>query len=149
MLHMRRDRLGRTVTVLGQALAGVGDRMVASDPGLLRLGMALRGTSAVFLMTVAAIVLGRVFGTSPVDFAAGVTLSMMAPFLMREPTRRQRQRTLVLLVLPAAGAEVATTLLHGQGVLGESFFLVALVFAVLPVAGAQPARHRTWAWWRW
>ena len=137
MLHMRRDRLGRTVTVLGQALAGVGDRMVASDPGLLRLGMALRGTSAVFLMTVAAIVLGRVFGTSPVDFAAGVTLSMMAPFLMREPTRRQRQRTLVLLVLPAAGAEVATTLLHGQGVLGDSFFLV-LVFLCFLLQARSP-----------
>ena len=40
MLHLRRDRFSWGVAVLGKALAGVWDRMVASDPGLLRLGMA-------------------------------------------------------------------------------------------------------------
>ncbi len=110
-----------------QALSGVWDRMVASDPGLVRLLMALRGTASVFLMTAAAVLLGWLLGASPVEFASGVTLSLMAPFLMREPTRQQRERTLVLLALPAAASEVATTLLHGRGVLGDSFFLV-LVF---------------------
>ncbi len=137
MLHMRRDRLGRTLAVPVEALAAVWDRMVASDPGLLRLGMALRGTSAVFLMTLTAILLGRVFRASPVEFAAGVTLSLMAPFLMREPTRRQRERTLLWLTLPAAAAEVATTLLHGRGVLGDSFFLV-LVFLCFLLQARNP-----------
>lgn len=137
MLHMRSDRLARTMAVPVQAVAGVWDRMVSSDPGLLRLGMAWRGTAAVFLMTVVAILLGRVVGASPVEFAAGVTLSMMAPFLMREPTRRQRERTLVLLALPAAAAEVATTVLHGRGVMGDSFFLV-LVFLCFLLQARSP-----------
>ena len=88
-------------------------------------------------MTVVAVVLGRAFGASPVDFAAGVTLSMMAPFLTREPTRRQRERTLVLLALPAAAAEVATTLLHGSGMMGDSFFLV-LVFLCFLLQARSP-----------
>ncbi len=137
MLHMRRDWLGWVVTAPGQALAGVWDRMVASDPGLLRLGMAARGTLAVFLMTWVAVLLGYLFGTSPVEFAAGVTLSLMAPFLMREPTRRQRERTLVMLVVPAAASQVATTLLHGRGVLGDSFFLV-LVFLCFLLQARSP-----------
>ena len=137
MLHLRRDWLRWAVTTPAQAVANVWDGMVASDPGLLRLGMALRGTVAVFLMTVVAVLLGRWFGTSPVEFAAGVTLSMMAPFLMREPTRRQRERTLLMLALPSAAAEVATTLLHGRGVLGDSFFLV-LVFVCFLLQARGP-----------
>ncbi len=137
MLHMRRDWLGRAVTVPMDALAIVWDRMVASDPGLLRLEMALRGTASVFLMTLMAILLGHVFNASPVEFASGVTISLMLPFLAREPTRRQRERTMVWLALPAAAANIATTLLHGQGALGDSFFLV-LVFLCFLLQARNP-----------
>ncbi len=137
MLHMRRGALGRVVTVPVQAISGVWDGMVASDPGLLRLGMALRGTSAVILTTVAVVLLSWLFGAATVDCATGVTLSLMAPFLMREPTRRQRERTLVLLALPAAAAEIVTTLLHGRGVMGDSFFLV-LVFLCFLLQARNP-----------
>ena len=125
MLHLR--RIGRTGGGIGPASAAIWDRLVASDPGLLRLTMAARGTLAVFLMTLAAIAASRLFGGSPVDLAAGVTLSLMGPFLMREPSWRPRLRTLLGLSVAAAAATVATAVLHGQGRVGDTFFLV-LVF---------------------
>jgi uncharacterized membrane protein YccC len=73
------------------------------------------------------VAVARWTGLSIVDFASAITLSMMAPFLMREPTQRQRQRTLLVLVLPAAAAAVLTTLLQGHGILGDSCCLL-LVF---------------------
>ena len=103
------------------------DRLAASDPGLLRLALAARGTLSVFLTTMVGLGLVRLFGLSVVDIASAVTLSMMAPFLMREPTLRQRQRTLLVLPLPTAVAAVVTTLLQGHGAVGDSCFLL-LVF---------------------
>ena len=100
----------------------------ASDPGLLRLQMAARGTLAVTLNTAAAIGLGHIFGLNPVEFAAGIVFSLMAPFLMREPTGRQRRRTLAALTVPAALTTVGTAFLHGYGQAGPVAFL-ALVFA--------------------
>ena len=131
MLHMRRDRLSRS-------LAALWDRIIASDPGLLRLLMAARGTAAVFLMGVVAVLLGQAFGGPPVECAPGVVLSMISAFLMREPTWRQRHRTLVALALPAAAATIATTLLHGRGPLGDCFFLL-LVFGCFLFQARSPA----------
>ena len=133
MLRVRRGFVGRMLAPAGAVL----DRAAASDPGLLRLLMASRGTSAVFLTTVAAVGLAHVLHVQPVEFAAGITLSLMAPFFMREPNRVQRQRTLLTLALPAAGAAVATTLLHGQGRLGDTFFLV-LVFVGFLLQARSP-----------
>jgi uncharacterized membrane protein YccC len=127
MLHMRRGALPRGVTVVGSIGLTVWDRLAAADPGLVRLTMAVRGTLSVFLTTVAALLAERLVGISPVECASGITLSLIAVFLMREPTRRQRQLTLATLSLPAAAATVATALLHGYGPAGDSWFLV-LVF---------------------
>ena len=99
----------------------------ASDPGLVRLTMAARGTLAVFLTTMAAILAGRLAHVPAVEFASGVALGLMGPFLMREPTLRQRQQTLVLLMVPAAIATIATAFLQGRGPAGDACFL-ALVF---------------------
>jgi uncharacterized membrane protein YccC len=118
-------------------MMAVWDRMIASDPGLLRLLMAARGTSAVFLTAMTGILLAHGLGVSPVEFASGIVLSMISSFLMREPTRQQRQRTLLMLALPAAAASVATTLLHGHGPLGDCFFLV-LVFACFLLQAKGP-----------
>ncbi|MEJ1976748.1 MAG: hypothetical protein WDN49_12160 [Acetobacteraceae bacterium] len=46
---------------------------------------------------------------------------------MREPTRRQRQATLLILAVPAAVITIATAFLHDREMAGEAFFLV-LVF---------------------
>ena len=107
------------------------DIVATNDQGLLRLQMAVRGTLSVFLTTLAAILAARLGGFSPVECAGGVTLSMMAPFLMREPTRQQRQRTLLMLVVPAIAAAIGTTLLHGHGTIGDSAFLVLVFFGFL------------------
>lgn len=94
-----------------EAVRAAWDRLAASDPGL-----------------------------SVVDFASAITLSMMAPFLMREPTLRQRQRTLMVLPLPVAAAAAVTTALQGHGIGGDSAFLL-LVFGCFLLAGqdAGPA----------
>jgi uncharacterized membrane protein YccC len=131
MLHLRRVHPSRAVAAILPLISGVWDRMVASDPGLLRLGMAWRGTAAVFLTTLAAIAVADLLDVPPVEFASGITFSLMATFLTREPTRRQRQRTLVILALPAAAASVATTLLHGHGPIGDSFFIVLVFLSFL------------------
>jgi uncharacterized membrane protein YccC len=131
MLHMRRATPVRIITAIGPFVTGLWDRVVASDPGLLRLIMAARGTSAVFLTTLVALAAGHVLDAQPVEFASGVVFSLIATFLMREPTRRRRERTLVVLALPTAFAAVATTLLHGHGPVGDCFFLVLVFFCFL------------------
>lgn len=123
MLHMRT----RGWALVGDAVRAAWDRLSASDPGLLRLTLAARGTLSVFLTTLAATGVVRLAGLSIVDFASAITLSMMAPFLMREPTLRQRQRTLLVLPLPVAAAALITTLLQGHGAVADSWFLL-LVF---------------------
>ncbi|WP_158743377.1 FUSC family protein [Acidisphaera sp. L21] len=134
---MRSDRIGWAVNAPWQALSNVWNRMIASDPGLLRLFMAFRGTLSVFVMTVVALLLGHLLDAAPVEFASGITFSLMLPFLAREPTRRERQRTMVMLALPAAGAAIVTTVMHGRGVLGDSFFLV-LVFLCFLLQARSP-----------
>src|SRR5437870_645738 len=108
MLHQRRTAL----TALSDLARMLLDRAAASDPGLIRLMLALRGTISVFLTTVAALWLAHASGSPMPEFASGVTLSMMAPLLMREPTARQRQVTLLALALTAAAATIATAFLH-------------------------------------
>jgi hypothetical protein len=141
MLHLRRHAPpGRAPSGLqsaGLLLLTLWDRIAAADPGLLRLTMAVRGTLSVLLTTLAAVAASRYFGFAPFECASGITLSLMMPFLMREPTLRQRQRTLVVLALPAMGATVATSLLHGYGVIGDSWFLV-LVFVCFVVHPLHP-----------
>src|SRR3954470_15006534 len=123
MLHQRRSAL----TAISHLTRMLLDRAAASDPGLIRLMLATRGTLSVLLTTVAVLSLAHAGGAPLPEFASGMTLSMMAPFLMREPTARQRQITLLALTLPAAAATIATAFLHQSGALGDACFL-ALVF---------------------
>ena len=127
MLHLRRGRIGWAVNAPWQALSSVWNRMIASDPGLLRLFMAARGTLSVFVMVLASLSLAHLLGASPVEFASGITFSLMLPFLAREPTRRARQRSMRMVAPPAARGALVTTGMPWRGVLGDSFFLV-LVF---------------------
>jgi uncharacterized membrane protein YgaE (UPF0421/DUF939 family) len=105
----------------------VWSRLTASDPGLLRLLLAARGTLAVLLTTVAAVMLAGRIGEPVLLFASGVLYATMAPFVMREPSRRERQVTLLILVLPAVAVTMATAFMYQRAMLGEAFFLV-LVF---------------------
>ncbi len=92
---------------------------------------------SVFLMSLVAVGLGRVLGVQPVEFASGVTFSLMAPFLMREPNRQARQVTLLYLALPAMAVTVVTGVMHGQGRLGDTFFL-GLVFLAFLLQARSP-----------
>jgi uncharacterized membrane protein YccC len=123
MLQMRKParRLGVP------AVVSLPDRLQAADPGLVRLMLAVRGTTAVVLTTIAGLIAADLLDVNPVEFATGIVLSMMGPFMMREPTRGQRQRTLLVLAFAAAVATVITGLLHDAAPVGDAFFL-ALVF---------------------
>ncbi len=113
------------------AMAGLRDRAISSDPGLLRLLMASRGTLAVFLMSLVAIGMANLLHVAPMEFASGIVLTLMSAFLMREPTWQQRMRTMLVLVVPAIAASALTSLLHGQGRLGDTYFLVLVFLAFL------------------
>ena len=136
MLHMRWTGQPRGISA---GLIAAWDRLVVSDPGLLRLTMAARGTASVFLMAVTAVIIGHSVDTPPVELASGVTLSLMGPFLLREPTWRQRVRSLVMLAGSAAVATVVTAVLHGQGPVGDCFFLVLVFFCFLLQARSPQA----------
>ncbi len=126
MLQVRTGRLRQRGAILAMVRA-VPDWLAARDPGLARLQMAARGTSAVLLTTILGMVLGGLLHVPVFEFASGITYSLMAPFLTREPTLRQRQISVGLLVLPAMASTVLTAVLHGYGPAGDSCFLV-LVF---------------------
>ncbi len=131
MLHKRRGVLARAALAVRGAILRVEDHLVDADPGLLRLTLALRGTLSVVLVTAAAAAASRLLGWPVLDFAPAITLSMMAPFLSREPMLHQRQRTLLVLALPAMAATVMAVLLHGQGPVGDSCFLLVVFLGFL------------------
>jgi uncharacterized membrane protein YccC len=62
---------------------------------------------------------------------------MVGPFVMRDPTPRQRQITLLWLLPPAAFALIAAGLLAGHPPFGEVFFLL-LVFVCALLQGWHP-----------
>jgi uncharacterized membrane protein YccC len=135
-LRDRAIRLSPSRWLPSRWLALQAARLAATDPGLLRLLLAARGTLSVGLTATALITLAACTGHPITDFAFGVVLSMVGPFVMRDPTRRQRQATLLLLLPPAAIAIVATGLLHPHPPAGEVWFL-ALVF----LGALLQARH--------
>jgi hypothetical protein len=102
-------------------------RITASDPGLLRLLLAARGTLSVLLTTLVCMLAAHLLGKPVILFTAGLILSMLGPFFMREPSWQQRVITLLMLTIPAVGVAVATAFLDGDGRAGQVFFLL-LVF---------------------
>jgi uncharacterized membrane protein YccC len=112
-------------------------RLAATDPGLLRLLLATRGTLSVGLTACVLAAVAGAFGCPITDFAFGVVLSMAGPFIMRDPTRRQRQTTLLVLLPPAAVAVTASALLHPYPPAGEILFL-SLVFLGTLVQARHP-----------
>jgi uncharacterized membrane protein YccC len=127
MLQLRRTKIPSVRGFLGSPFFAIGDRLLGVDPGLLRLTIALRGTLTTAIATTLAIIIGHYAHLSPAVFANGVVLSLMGPFLMREPTLPQQRRTLLFLLIPSLLATAATAVLHAQPLAGEGFFLL-LVF---------------------
>jgi uncharacterized membrane protein YccC len=125
-LLFRRERPFRAA--LARWFAVQWARVAATDPGLLRLLLATRGTLSVGLTATVMSLVAASLGRPIAEFAFGVVLSMVGPFVMRDPTRRQRLFTLLSLLPPAAIAVTVSSLLHEYPPSGEIWFL-GLVFA--------------------
>ncbi|MGV9557023.1 FUSC family protein [Streptomyces sp. NPDC003401] len=106
--------------------AGVRDRVLASDPGLLRLAAGLRTVGAIAL-TLAVLSL---LDADVTHLVAGAVASMVATFAVREKQRGPQAVTLAL-GLPVALASVSlAALLSARVVAGDVFFVVLIFCAV-------------------
>jgi len=131
-----RSRIRKRVLSRGVA-AVLWDSLAASDPGLLRLLLAARGVLSVGFAATLIFIVATVLHQPPMLFATGVMISMLGPFLMRDPTARQRRQTLLLLLIPASGSAIATSLLYDVAPAGEVFFLL-LVFTGVMLQARDP-----------
>ncbi|MFI6039442.1 FUSC family protein [Streptomyces sp. NPDC051315] len=105
---------------------GLRDRVVASDPGLLRLTAGLRTVGAIAL-TLAVL---SVLGANVTHLVAGAIAAMVSTFAIREKQRGPQAVTLAL-GLPVAFASVSlAALLSSRVVLGDVFFVVLIFCAV-------------------
>ncbi|MFC8513016.1 FUSC family protein [Streptomyces sp. NPDC057257] len=115
-------------TAGGSVRARLRDRVVASDPGLLRLAAGLRTVAAITL-TLAVLALLR---ADVSHLVAGAITAMVATFAIREKQRGAQALTLAL-GLPVALASVSLgAVLHSRVVAGDLFF-VALIFCAVYV----------------
>ncbi|MGI5451847.1 FUSC family protein [Streptomyces sp. CA-249302] len=115
-------------TAVGSVRARLRDRVVASDPGLLRLAAGLRTVAAIAL-TLAVLALLR---ADVSHLVAGAIAAMVATFAIREKQRGAQAVTLAL-GLPVALASVSLgAVLHSRVVAGDLFF-VALIFCAVYV----------------
>lgn len=106
--------------------AGVRDRGMASDPGLLRLAAGLRTVGAITL-TLAVLSL---LDADVTHLVAGAIAAMVATFAVREKQRGPQAVTLAL-GLPVALASVSlAALLSSHVVAGDVFFVVLIFCAV-------------------
>ncbi|MFJ9663422.1 FUSC family protein [Streptomyces sp. NPDC101219] len=108
------------------ARAGLRERFLASDPGLLRLTGALRTVGAIAL-TVAVLALA---GASTTLLVAGAISAMVATFSIRE-RQRPAQAVTLALGLPVAFASVSlAALLSERRFVGDACFVVLIFCAV-------------------
>ncbi|MCW7942871.1 membrane protein [Streptomyces hygroscopicus] len=104
----------------------MGDRVAASDPGLLRLTAGLRTVAAITL-TLAALALLRV---GVMLLVAGALSAMAATFAIREKERARQAVTLALGLLVALVSVSLGALLNSRLVAGDVFFVVLIFCAV-------------------
>ncbi|MFE0456640.1 FUSC family protein [Streptomyces sp. NPDC058914] len=105
---------------------GLRVRIVASDPGLLRLTAGLRTVGAISL-TLAVLSL---LGADVTHLVAGAIAAMVGTFAVREKQRGAQAVTLAL-GLPVALASVSlAALLSSRVVVGDAFFVVLIFCAV-------------------
>ncbi|HZO92414.1 MAG TPA: FUSC family protein [Candidatus Baltobacteraceae bacterium] len=109
------------------ALRAAVDRLIASDPGLLRLYQALRTTLAVML---ASVILGQAAGAMHYSINVvlmGAIVAMQVSLAVNDPSARN---TTLLTPIPAAIGILLGALVSARGLLADVMFLVVLFVAV-------------------
>lgn len=106
------------------------DRLVASDPGRIRLHLAVRTTATVALAFVVLRGLSLAAGLPGTMIMLGLVESLFGSIGVRDPDARQQRVTLLLTLLPAAAAFTLGTALAPFKVWGDIVFLVVIFGAV-------------------
>ena len=103
---------------------------VGSDPGLLRLRMAIRTTGALGTSLLVLFLLTKATGQPLTVALLGAVVTMIAARSVNEPDPRQQRITMALLPLPTALAITAAALVSPHPVIGDVLFVVVVFIAV-------------------
>ncbi|MCV7233453.1 FUSC family protein [Mycobacterium branderi] len=111
--------------------------MIGSDPGALRLRMAIRTTAALACALAILFLLTKATGQPVTVALLGVLITMVAARSVNEPDPRQQKITMALLPLPAAAAISAGALLAPHKLVSDIVFVV-IVFAAVYIRRFGP-----------
>jgi len=107
-------------------IAGGYDRLIASDPGLARLRMAVGVLASVGL----AVVVLNALGFPMTGVLLGASIAMVTSSGPVQPTLRKQAAVVGLTIVPAGAALTLSALLAGHRVLSDLVFLVVIFVAV-------------------
>lgn len=110
---------------------------IGSDPGLLRLRMATRTTTALACSLAVLFVLTRATGQPLTVAVLGVVITMIAARSVNDPDPRQQRLTMALLPVPAALSITIAALLAPHPVPADVVFVV-IVFAAVYIRRFGP-----------
>ena len=103
---------------------------IGSDPGLLRLRMAVRTTGALGTSLLVLFLLTKATGQPLTVALLGAVITMISARSVNEPDPRQQRITMALLPLPTALAITAAALASPHPVIGDILFVVVVFIAV-------------------
>jgi uncharacterized membrane protein YccC len=106
------------------------DWAIGSDPGLIRLRMAIRTTGALGTSLLVLFLLTKATGQPLTVALLGAVITMIAARSVNEPDPRQQRITMALLPLPTALAITAAALVSPHPVIGDILFVVVVFIAV-------------------
>lgn len=117
--------------MIAAAFSRVADRLLAADPGLVRLHNALRVALACLLTGVASIA-WTVSHQQPITLAApGILFAMVAPLFVRDARRPAWFGTLFYLYLCSCVCFAAASVLSRYPLAGDAGFLVVMFVGIL------------------
>lgn len=117
--------------MIAAAFSRVADRLLAADPGLVRLHNALRVALACLLTGVASIA-WTVSYHQPITLAApGILFAMVAPLFVRDARRSAWFGTLFYLYLCSCACFAAASVLSRYPLAGDAGFLVVMFVGML------------------
>lgn len=108
------------------ALSRLADRLVAADPALVRLYMAVRATASVGVALAILIALRRVLHFELSAALVGVPLGMIGIIALTDTVHREQKRTTLFLSLPMAASIAAATFAEPYRFLSDALFVIVL-----------------------